>query len=108
MATKAWRRARTPARNDGSVAGRIQTDFPAVKASPSLRTTLDETADSNGNSDFLELRQVQSEAQQRIHRNRSVRQIGLRMVERSHAIIANELQPARVIQEPENERRIVG
>ena len=67
---------------------------------------LDEAADSDRGSSFLELSHIQTEAMAGIHRDRAVGNVGLGVLNRSHALVADEPPPIRVIHEFDDERGV--
>jgi hypothetical protein len=82
-----------------------------TKAKPDVdvrqRIPLDEAADPDRYGAVAELCQVQAVAQAGVHVERTPGEVSARVLERAHALVADELEPRRLVDEAQDERCIV-
>ena len=71
------------------------------------RVALQKPAEADPGPVGLLLRHVEPEAEPLVARDRAVENVCARVVERAHALVADEAQPRRLVQEAENELGIV-
>ncbi len=71
------------------------------------RVALDETAEADGLATRLQFHQVQAETQAPVHVARTRVDVVARVFQRPHALVADELQPGGLVQQLQNEGRVI-